>query len=560
MNERLVVQLPLLEDIPEGCSLQKADDGRRFTCVRDANGVHVLSDRCPHQGYPLSQGEAKDGVLTCAWHNWKFEVGTGACTFGGEAVRRFPSTIEDGRVVVDVTVDVPAETRRLEASLGRALGDGDAGAVVRDGLRLGDLLEWSGPLGRVGPALERLARLGARRARYGFDHPLATLADLCAWVERGWLDGPPALAVAATLFAEAHIHLPDRPGPDAATEWAGLAEHLREERREEAESSARAAARSGALDAALAEGFLPHVSDHLLAYGHGAIYTDKARTLWERFPELAEPLAAALSVQLGWSTRETSLPPWRVTRAALDAVDDLPEIGAAPMEDRLDYEQSVLTSERAATEATLARLRRGVAPAELLLAAAHAAAIRITRFDDAWERRLDAQVGVLGVTHPFTFADSALALTDRAAPRLAARLAVQAAAFVGQVHRGDRAEPPSEEPSGARAPTLEEALTLRDGRLAGPLARAAADRPSVYRRLAPHAAFDASVRPIRIAHAVKVTEAARRMDARDPQADHVYLEAALSLLLPRWPERSARRTASLAERVLSEGRPPVGLY
>ena len=90
MSKPTHASLPLLTEIPQGCSLQKSSEGQRFTCIREGESIHVLADRCPHQGYPLSQGSVRDGVLTCAWHNWKFEVETGDSQFGGEGVRRFP--------------------------------------------------------------------------------------------------------------------------------------------------------------------------------------------------------------------------------------------------------------------------------------------------------------------------------------------------------------------------------------------------------------------------------------------------------------------------------------
>src|SRR5580693_5712077 len=114
---------PILEDIgpldafPEGTPvLRKDEGGRRYACVREGAVVHAVDDRCPHQGYPLSQGTAKGGVLTCEWHNWKFELGTGTCTFGGEAVRRYPTHVEDGRVHLDRAIDRGAEARRLTRS------------------------------------------------------------------------------------------------------------------------------------------------------------------------------------------------------------------------------------------------------------------------------------------------------------------------------------------------------------------------------------------------------------------------------------------------------------
>jgi len=47
---------------------------------------------------PLSEGTLKDDVLTCDWHNWKFNLRDGACVHGGEDVRLYPIRVEDGGV------------------------------------------------------------------------------------------------------------------------------------------------------------------------------------------------------------------------------------------------------------------------------------------------------------------------------------------------------------------------------------------------------------------------------------------------------------------------------
>lgn len=563
MSEREIIDLGSAEDLTDGSAvLRKAPDGRRYMCVRVADRVHVLDDRCPHQGYPLSQGSVRGAELTCAWHNWKFDLSTGQCTFGGEAVKRYDVDVTSGSLLVDVTVDVDSESTRLSAGIRRAVAEVDVGAAVRDGLRLGDL---DPSIGRAHSALSVLVEDAATRAPWGFDHAVATLADLSSWVERGWLADAPALCVAATLVAESRgfIAPRERADADVAAE-VGLAAAVREERRGDAESLARAMVRRGEADEACVA-MLPVVTDHLLAYGHGAIYADKARSLVRRFPGAAEEVTASLAVSLGWATRETSLPPWTATRRAMERVS-LAKIGDTALGERRNaYEDSVLERERSAVDATVELIESGVSPRTLLVAIAHAAARRIARFDDAWQQRVDAPVSVLDVTHTLTFADAALAILDDVTATQSARLAVQGAGFVGQLYKADRNEI---DPRHADCDTnekrtdptdLEQAIETRDASGARVIAAAAA-RPEAYRRLAPFAALDAAVRPIFVAHTIKMTEAARRLDELDPTSPPTYLEALLTFILPRRPERTHLRTATVAERFLEDGRPPPGLY
>jgi nitrite reductase/ring-hydroxylating ferredoxin subunit len=570
---------PLAELVPGQPTLRKAE-GHRFVCVRDGAEVHALDDRCPHQGYPLSQGSVRDGVLTCEWHNWKFELGSGACSFGGEAVRRYPSRVEDGRVHLDVAVDLAAETRRFVAGLRAALLEDDAARALREALRLGALGIGPVPakLGTLDAAFELLARDGAERAEYGFDHGLALLADLCSWAERGWIPVEEAFVVGSHAVAEPSVRLGRRSlakqsstNPRAmlvriADLEAGSPAHVSEaliaERREDAEARIRSLVGERGPDAAL-PALLPFLTRHIYDYGHGAIFFGKALELSRRFPPAAIELCAASTVQLAWATADTSLPPFTATRAALArlAALPLPETFAPVVFDRAAFEQAVLASESSAADAVLARLGEGCDARELLRAIGHAAATRLLRFDSAWEARTDAEVSVLDVTHAVTFADAAITLSAQATRHQAAAFALLAAAFVGKLRKGDAAGA-LVVPAGDGGGDLRAAVEARDLGRAIACARSLDKRSRIeaYARLAPFAAFDAAVRPILYAHTVKNTEALWRLEREDPEADGIYLEALLHFIVPVRREMVPRRTAAVAKKFLADGRPPEGLY
>ncbi|MFO0759968.1 MAG: Rieske (2Fe-2S) protein [Byssovorax sp.] len=573
-----LIDLGPIDDLPEAEPVLRKHEGHRFVCVRRGGEVDALDDRCPHQGYPLSQGSVQGGVLTCEWHNWKFDLQTGTCTFGGEPVRRYPTHVENGRIKLDLAIDTAAEARRLVKGLRAALVDDDPARALREGLRLGALRMGPLPpgLGALYPAFELVARDGAERAEYGFDHGLALLADLVSWVERGVLPAAEAFVAGTRAVTEPSRHLgPRRPSREVGKsdprellarvadleEDAPLrvSEALIAERREEAEAALRGLMEPRGLDGARAA-LLPFVSRHLYDYGHGAIFLTKALELGERFPGAATELLVASAVQLGWATAETALPPFAATRAGLGALAglDLVDHPAAGF-DRARYEAAVLEGERAAVEATVRLLGEGVAPKDLLTATGHAAAIRLGRFDSAWEARLDAEVGVLDVTHCVTFTEAALVLARRASPREAARLALLAAAFVGKLRKGDGADRVG---PAAGAPDLVRSVEARDL----PAALAAArdldgkGRVEAYRALGPFMAFDGAVRPIFVAHLVKNTEALRRLDEADPTADGAYLDALLRYAVPRRREVRVQRVAAVAQKFLADGKPPEGLY
>jgi nitrite reductase/ring-hydroxylating ferredoxin subunit len=556
-----------LTDFPEGAPVLRKRGPLRLVCVREGDAVHALDDRCPHQGYPLSQGRACAGVLTCEWHNWKFELSSGACLFGGEPVRRYATRVEAGRVAVDPSVDREREAARFDASLRAALRDADAGRALREGLRLGAARDADGRagLGELGAAFAIVAADGAARAEYGFDHPLAMMADACAWAARGDLRADEALVLCATAVGETSMHLGPREvardAPDDALDPARVAEALAAERRAEAEARVRALARAWPAERVVSEALLPFAALHVYDYGHGTIFLAKALELARRFPAAAEELLAAITVTLGWATAETALPPFAATRAALDELAATPPRARGADFDRARYEHDVLEGERPALAATLAHLGEGCDPRALLRATAHAAAVRVARFDAAWEARLDAEVGVLDVTHLVTYCEATLALLDGGSDEATARAALLAAGFVGKLRRGDApAGPPT--PRAAGFASLGEAARARDVSAALAIARDldAPARRAAYRELAPFLALEAAVRPIFYAHTIKNGEALRRLEEADAEADGAYLEALLAYAVPRRAERHTARVAHVARKFLADGRPPETLY
>ena len=90
--------------------------GRQIALFVHDGQVHACNNRCPHEGYPLVEGSLDaDCVLTCHWHNWKFDLKTGATVYGGDQLRVYPVRVQGGAVWVD-TRDPPA-AERIERSL-----------------------------------------------------------------------------------------------------------------------------------------------------------------------------------------------------------------------------------------------------------------------------------------------------------------------------------------------------------------------------------------------------------------------------------------------------------
>ena len=90
------------EQVPEGGGLQADAGGRKVAVFRVGGALHAMDGVCPHRGGPLGEGTVADGVVTCPWHGWRFEVRTGKCvSFPGRDQACVPVREEGGEISVE---------------------------------------------------------------------------------------------------------------------------------------------------------------------------------------------------------------------------------------------------------------------------------------------------------------------------------------------------------------------------------------------------------------------------------------------------------------------------
>ena len=88
--------------VPEGGTKGVACEGRKVLLYKAKGQIHALEDACTHAGGPLSEGEVKDGVVTCPWHGSRFNLADGSVC-GGPATYpqlRLQSRVRAGKVEV----------------------------------------------------------------------------------------------------------------------------------------------------------------------------------------------------------------------------------------------------------------------------------------------------------------------------------------------------------------------------------------------------------------------------------------------------------------------------
>ena len=88
-----------VDDVPEGGCTTAAG----AVIVKLDGELHAVGARCPHMGYPMNKGTLRDGVITCAWHKWEFDLRSGGCYRGAcDDLPVYPLRIVDGMVEIQV--------------------------------------------------------------------------------------------------------------------------------------------------------------------------------------------------------------------------------------------------------------------------------------------------------------------------------------------------------------------------------------------------------------------------------------------------------------------------
>ena len=65
-------------------------------------GWFAVEDTCLHAGGPLHQGAVEGTVVTCPWHEWRFDVATGACKLNPfVSLATYPVRVRDGMVEIE---------------------------------------------------------------------------------------------------------------------------------------------------------------------------------------------------------------------------------------------------------------------------------------------------------------------------------------------------------------------------------------------------------------------------------------------------------------------------
>lgn len=375
--------------------------GRQVLLLACDGGLFAVSNRCPHEGYPLSEGAlGADCVLTCNWHNWKFDLRRAKTLVGRDRLHHYRLEERQGEIFIDLAETPPAQVREqaLEG-IAQALNEYDRPRLARDCARLM----------HAGFAPEEALReaiiLTHPRFEDGMTHAHAAAAD---WLALAAQAPTSEARLAATLEPLAHLSwdcrgadcypFAARRRPFDATSFVAA---VLAENEEDAVACIRGAEhlQLETLRPCFARAALAHYAD----FGHSAIYVLKSFALITRLGKAVSlPLLLLLTRSLVRATREDLLPEFRGFDAALKA---WPEGGSEAIggADLIGLNPARILAR------LLASARRPVP--ELYDALMEAAAYNMLHFDLSFDQANDGpladNVNWLDFTHALTFANAA---------------------------------------------------------------------------------------------------------------------------------------------------------
>lgn len=378
-------------------------NGKQIAIFRTESGLRACNNRCPHQGYPLSEGSLSDGcTLVCNWHGWAFDLDRGKTLTGGDQLRTYPVEERDGEIWIDLQ-DPPADALRsaalveLTAAMARLEYDRIARSIAR-------FLKADGTVEEL---LVHAINWSHVRFEHGMGHSYAASAD---WLTlRGELTDAPAQRLVPLLEAIHHMSWDAMRGEvvrftETEFDWIenSFLAAVESQNENDAIAYVNGAFASGKRLDDLEEAFTRAALSHYAGFGHAMIYLVKAVELSKALGEAVElPLSRSLVRYFVNASRDDLTPEFR------DYANALHRSHSEPGNSELSEGDFVGKSVGQVLEKSIEAIGNPEVLYETLL---RAAAIMMLQFDvtkqERTEQPISRNVGWLDFTHAITFANA----------------------------------------------------------------------------------------------------------------------------------------------------------
>ena len=90
------------EDLLPGKGRAVEVDGQPIALFRIGDAIYAIENVCLHAGAPLEDSEIEGTVITCPWHQWQFELKTGACMLHGTKLKTYKTREQNGTIEIEL--------------------------------------------------------------------------------------------------------------------------------------------------------------------------------------------------------------------------------------------------------------------------------------------------------------------------------------------------------------------------------------------------------------------------------------------------------------------------
>lgn len=156
-----------LAEVPPGRSRVVRVSGAAIALFNVDGVVYAMDNRCPHEGGPLGDGELEGATIECPWHQWRFDVRTGACAHDPSVrAKTYDVRVDHGMIFVEAS-RLLAVPRRHREMLRRVAAGEAPDAIGRDVGLSPQEVERTAEAARVGERLLYFGDLYLRKGRVG---------------------------------------------------------------------------------------------------------------------------------------------------------------------------------------------------------------------------------------------------------------------------------------------------------------------------------------------------------------------------------------------------------
>src|SRR4051794_27205158 len=296
------------------------------------DAAYAVDDRCPHMGFPLHRGSVESGLLTCHWHNARFDVSSGGTLDPwADDVRAYPVEIDDGHVTVIVDAE-PDRTAHQFQRLQDGMEQGITLVIAKAVLKLLDA--GVAPREIVGAGVD----FGTRYRDGGWGAGLTVLTAMANVLDHLAPEDRPLALVHGLAFVSRDTRgrppwFPLLPlGDDVPAERLGAwYRRFVETRSADAAERTLASALAAGTATDVADIMYAAVTDHVfIDGGHTIDFTTKAFEVLEHLGwEAAPTVLPTLAAQTAGASRSEERGAWRyphdlaaMIRTATDALPD----------------------------------------------------------------------------------------------------------------------------------------------------------------------------------------------------------------------------------------------